>query len=580
MMSKISYILLLSLFVCGTTYAQDDTLRTEEVYIFREYEPTVSDAYKISTFPKIQDKALEAPEIKYSSLVKQVPTSFEVEPIKAARMKGDALNKLSKAYVKAGAGNYTNNLFEAYVNNSRSRKHNVGAYVKHLGSNGGIDDVGYNGFSEESAKVYGKKFLRQHLLEGDINYSREAFHYYGYPNSVYLDGDTHWDDLILDKDYSKQRYSKIGATGRLKSFYKDSAKTNYDIGLNYYNLTDKYGMMENYGILSGEFEHIFTKGSTELSHNEVIRVDASVDYNNYQWSDYSFMYNSVAGSFSNSLIKLNPKIVSAGKKWKLDLGMKLNVDADSSARFHFYPQAHFKYNVLKGLLIPYVGIDGGMQRNNFGSFSSSNPFVLSQLTLANTNKRYELYGGVRGAFSSKIGFNLKASRAEFRNMPLFLSHDTLGLTFAVVYDTVMVTNLGGEISYHNNEKLNLVFRGNYYIYDTKNELAAWHMPNLKLGMTGYYDLKEKIIVRADLYYQSGQTARSFNATDEYLGFGVYSKQLPGYIDANIGLEYRYTKRFSVFLNVNNLVAKKYYRWNNYPGQSINVLGGLTYSFWE
>lgn len=581
-MNKLIYIFIVVLLLPIISIAQDreDTVKTDVVYIHEDYVPTVSDASKIGKEPSIKEKALEAPEIKYSIIKKQEKTSFEIEPIKAARMKGDKLDKLSKAYVKGGVGNYTNNLFEVYVNNSRSRKHAVGVFAKHLGSNGGINDVGYNGFSQQSASVYGKKFLRQHLIEGDFNYNREVVRYYGFPNNIYDENNLIWLDYQNDKDLYKQRFSKIGAQGKVMSFYKDSAKVNYDIDLNYYNLTDKFGVMENYGSIDGKFVKMFSPEWSDFINNEVLTLDASLDYNRYSWADSSFAYNGLGSYTTNGIFKLSPQIVSSGKKWRLDVGMQMNVNMENTASFHFYPKAHLKYNVLKEMLIPYIGIHGGIQRNNFGTFSADNPFVLSQVAIANTNKRYELYGGMRGAISSRIGFNIRASRSEIQNMPLFANHDTLGLTFAVIYDTVQVTNVGGEISYHNAEKLNLVFKGDYFIYDLKNQQAPWHMPNLRVGMTGFYDLKDKIIVRADVFYNSGQTVKSFDSNDEFVGNNTYMKNLKGYVDASIGLEYRYTQKLSLFLNFNNVASTKYYKWNNYPSQSINVIGGLTYSFWE
>jgi hypothetical protein len=580
MKNKFLYILLGLFCFVGGSYAQrDDTLKTDEVYIYREYEPTVSDAFKISSFPSIEDKVIDAPQIKYSTIKKQVPTSFSIEPIKPARMKGDRLTKLSKAYIKAGVGNYTNNMFEAYVNNSRSRKHAVGLHVKHLGSNGGIDDFGYNGFAKQNATVYGKKFLRQHLVEGDVNFDREVVRYYGYPNPDISTAIPKWYDGF-EKSNTKQRFSKVGANGSVKSFYKDSAKVNYDIDLNYYNLTDRFGVMENYAVISGQFVKIFSPEWSDFVNNEVLMLDAYLDYNRYSWADSSFLYTGTEGAATNGIFKLTPQISSSGTKWRLDIGMNMNVNAGSTAQFHFYPKVHLKYNILKDMLIPYVGVDGGLQRNNFGSFSDVNPFVRSEIIVANTNKKYDFYGGVRGAFSSKIGFNLRASRAMYENMPLFVNHDLKGLTFDVVYDTVAVTKLGGEISYHNADKLNIIFKGNYSIYDLKNESAPWHLPNLRVGMIGHYDLKDKIIVKADVFYNSGQAVRTFDPADEDLGGGVYKKTLNGYLDASFGVEYRYTKKLSIFLNVNNVASTKYYKWSNYPSQSVNVLGGLKYSFWE
>jgi hypothetical protein len=56
------------------------------------------------------------------------------------------------------------------------------------------------------------------------------------------------------------------------------------------------------------------------------------------------------------------------------------------------------------------------------------------------------------------------------------------------------------------------------------------------------------------------------------------EDLDGYLDLHLGLEYRYTKRLSAFLDVSNLSASKYERWYRYPVQRGLVLGGLTYAF--
>ena len=47
---------------------------------------------------------------------------------------------------------------------------------------------------------------------------------------------------------------------------------------------------------------------------------------------------------------------------------------------------------------------------------------------------------------------------------------------------------------------------------------------------------------------------------------------------NISAEYRYNKKISGFIQFNNFTAKKYQYWTNFPVQSLNVLGGVTFSF--
>jgi hypothetical protein len=52
------------------------------------------------------------------------------------------------------------------------------------------------------------------------------------------------------------------------------------------------------------------------------------------------------------------------------------------------------------------------------------------------------------------------------------------------------------------------------------------------------------------------------------------KELGFIADANLGLEYRYNKRLSAFIQLNNLASQGYMRWYNYPVQRFQFMGGI------
>jgi outer membrane receptor protein involved in Fe transport len=111
----------------------------------------------------------------------------------------------------------------------------------------------------------------------------------------------------------------------------------------------------------------------------------------------------------------------------------------------------------------------------------------------------------------------------------------------------------------------------------KTEIRAWYKPQVKISVSGNYSIKDKIVVTADLFYIDSQFAKTFE-NNNYTAGKVIAKELNGVVDANIGLEYRYTKKFGFFLNFNNIASQRYSRWYNYPTQRFGVLGGLSYSF--
>jgi outer membrane receptor protein involved in Fe transport len=196
---------------------------------------------------------------------------------------------------------------------------------------------------------------------------------------------------------------------------------------------------------------------------------------------------------------------------------------------------------------------------------------------------------------------MKGSRKRVVNMPLFINRYDLGFdvdvngdinyyrwggnTFNVINDTVDVTTVDAQVSYIVADKINVIARGEYYMYAFQTQPEAWHLPDWKATLSGSYNVKEKIIIKADIFAISERKALVYDSTSTFIGIdeigvSTYVQTLPWMIDINLGIEYRYNKKLSAFVNFNNIAAMNYYQWNKYPSQGFNLLGGLTYSFWE
>jgi hypothetical protein len=385
-----------------------------------------------------------------------------------------------------------------------------------------------------------------------LDYSRNVVHHYGYNTDLFS----------LDKDAIKQRFSFINPRMQLTSHYKDSSKINHDIKLSYYNLTDSYKAAENNVRAEGTFKSYLGK--------ELLTVNSNVDfYNNSNLADTS----------NNTIISLNPNVSSVGNKWKATLGLTAVADINTTNTFHFYPAIDFNYHIIDNIFIPYAGLSGGWTKNSYKSLSDNNPFILSTVTLKSSDEKYRLYGGIRGTLEASTSFNASASYSQISNLPFFVN-DTIQPyknRFDVVYDDVKLLNLHGEIAYQKNEKLRLIMKGDYFKYDTKNELKAWHKPQAEFTFSGNYNLKDKIVAKADIYVIGKQYARIYERNSTGI-METRSKELKGMADINLGLEYRYTKKLSAFINFNNIGAFRYYRWNNYPTQKFNFLVGVSYIF--
>lgn len=539
----------------GQQNAEPDTLKTSVVHT-KKGKRTVSEAKRINDQPQVVSDVPPAPKIEYKAQNQQLDQSFQPDPISAPRMKGVPLPNLYRAYAKVGVGNYGTSMADIFVNSLRSREKHLSARYRHFASSGNLEDVGPNAFSQNRLDLFGKKYYKKHTLGGSFIYDRNVVHFYGF-DPVEFD--------TISKGDVRQRFSRIAGQAELQSFYKDSASINHNVQVKAYNLTDLFDANETNVLVDGRMSRYFNQ--------EQFVLDAGFDYNNYKM---------IGDTQSNGIVFLNPKVVSRGNRWNLTVGLNVMAEFDTESHFHFYPNANFRYKVLGDIIIPYVGITGALNRNSFGTLSKENPFLVSALELRNTNQKYEYFGGVRGAYSSTTSFNFRVAKSKVEDMHFFVG-DTLsevGNRFTIVYDTVTVTHLSGQISHQRSEKLNLLIRGDYFAYDMSSEFEAWQRPNFKLTFTGRYKLNEKLLFEASVFGISGMTARTFNIEDdETYGSGIHGDNLKGVIDVNLGVEYRYTDRLAAFIQLNNLGSVRYNRWHNYPTQRFNVMGGLSYSFW-
>jgi outer membrane receptor protein involved in Fe transport len=289
----------------------------------------------------------------------------------------------------------------------------------------------------------------------------------------------------------------------------------------------------------------------------------------------------------NLLVKPSINIEFKGEKWHLRAGFKMAVENGEDTRFFFFPKAEFKYNVVGNLIVPYLGVTGGAERNSFQTLRQQNPFLYEYAELKTTRTAYDVYLGVRGLISANLSYNISGGYKAVKDMVLFTSNLSTTSTqpyyenvYQPVYDTVNVAHVAAQVNYQRSTKWNVMWRVNYNMYETQREVKAWNLPDFTSDLTLNYNLQEKILVKSSLTFMNSKYVKTSDTAQEELAFGVYGRKIDPIIDFNIGLEYRFTKKVSAFLDVNNILSQNYEVWGNYRVQGLNVLGGVTIAFWD
>ena len=550
-----------------------DTLKSGDVYIVRPYQPRISDAFKLSNNPKVLDTVINInQEAAYKVKDVQADTEFETEPIKPAKMKGEPLSKLYRAYVLLGAGNNLSNRGEFVLNSTRSRKWDYGLKAWHHGSNGNVPDRGASNFSDNSVDLYGKKFFYNKILSANFNYGLNTLHYYGFDKTLFP-------DIVLENELSKgnisNSYQNIAPEVNFKTYFKDSSAINSQINLKFTNYTNRANSIENNVRLDLDLDRYFDNNFAELG--------LFLDYNQFK---FNAEVGGVIPEFANTIFGFKPQITAGQDKWKVTVGIEGNISSDTLTDFYVYPHLYAKYDLVEGLLIPYAGLRGGLERNNYKSLTEANPYLREDPLTNNRINKIEVYGGIRGQFSSNSSYNVTISHKVVDNMPLFIndsaSYGTTSVNnqFRVIYDNIQITQIGAEFGLQKINKFNGLVRADYFIYNLENQKSAWNMPNFKITLSGWYDISDKLVFTADIIAVSTRSAFTLNPTyGTDLGGGVYSKQLDGLVDLNLGIEYLFTKRFTAFIRSYNLANQNYQFYNQYNTQGITFIGGVSYSFW-
>ncbi len=547
-------------FVLTTCAGYGQSVGNNRLIITGGFTPKIKDARKIEQQPQFSDTVYKAPNFNYSIINTRVNTTFHVRPIGAAKMKGERLDKIYKAYLMAGMGTYATPVFEFRYGMGRSRDQRAGIHLKHMSSAGKIKDYIYPGFSDNSVSGYFEKIYKKTRFGADVSYARNVRHYYG----VNIEDTA----LINNADITDETNKQIFNTAAIKlSFSKYKYRKNeayFDYKLGYYYIIDHYGTREN-GVNYSGVNH-WGLNLFKGAKNQRLGFTSKVDF--YNDSDSLHIGNSY-------IIGLKPFYSLNYKMLDAQVGLKADVYSDSVSRIKFFPELKLKLDVIENVLNFVFEMYGGVKKNNFRDISKENPFVNSILPMKMSVNKFTSVLGMQSSISRFLNLELGMRYEKWENAPFYVTDTSVFLKnkFTFVYDDYDLVALNAGLSYHFNKKWNAFFVADYYVYNTVNQLYAWHKPNYDIKLTGSYNLGDRILIDAKLVYTGPSKAPVYDEN------GLVNPQtIKAWFDASLSIEYRYHKRLGIFLNLNNLAATRYYRWYNYPSYGFNLIGGISYIF--
>ncbi|GAO27896.1 TonB-dependent receptor [Geofilum rubicundum] len=580
-------------FVAVTAVAQEDSIDQEEtinqdVRVVREYNPTVSDAFKINEMPEQSDADVPAPDFSYELSGKAMVGTPEVVPLIPAKMAKEPREELYPSYLQGYVGNYNMLGGALRYNLVHNEKFALALKAGHESSMGDIEVMGTEAdadYHETLGGLYMRHFFKRKTLSIDMDFSNLAYRYYGfhtmdatrpylapYPSLEMssIPPQTQGSNLMHD---DQQHQTAFDVTMGLKNQVTGHMETRYDLKMGYSTFGNGTGVKENQFRYTGDFD--FSLGELGL------RLGTAMDHasTNVPVDEMPWLYQ-----FENrqqTLVQMNPALVKTNKNLDLHMGLRFAAEFDDlEDNLYISPDVRANLTVAEGFVAIEGGITGEIKPSTYRSIMEENLYVSPDLNVKTAFHGVRFFLGAKGNFTRSTSFAARMDYNVFHNEHFFVNRQFVpygGMSgepndfsnqFGVDYDDGRMLSVSGEFKMGFSPQLDVLLRGAYYGWDTDSLEHAWHKPKSEVGARMTYKYNESLT----LYVSGNMMGPRYASLPE----GI--EKLDPVYDFNIGANYNHNKRWHFFGEVRNLAASKYYRWYGYPMQGINGRVGLGYSF--
>ncbi len=156
-------------------------------------------------------------------------------------------------------------------------------------------------------------------------------------------------------------------------------------------------------------------------------------------------------------------------------------------------------------------------------------------------------------------------------MPLFVNDTSDGKSFYISNEGRMKNlQIHGDMNYVSQDKFTLTAALDLNTYTgLKDNAKAWHLIPVQVTGSLRWNAFKQVFFKGDIFAFSKVPALLKNNDKIKLKDGV---------DISTGAEFKINKQFSAWLDLNNILNRKYERWNNYPVYGLNVIGGIIVHF--
>ncbi|WP_127120466.1 hypothetical protein [Chryseotalea sanaruensis] len=522
-------------------------LENVEIEIVKERKIALPEAER--KFSKITPHASEpiSPPITYSFKPLNVELPLANLVVKPLKLKKESEPEAKRGYFSAGYGNFASPYLEAYYTSKRSAKQLVGASaIVDVWAKGPVDDRnsgnGIYGFS-----LFGASFGNTFKTDVNLSYNRSFWHFYGYPQDPAIN---------IEAGNIRQHFDRFSLSATIANGSK--SKFVYDLKGGFGYIQDAYAARESDVNLSFSSAYSLKptrKVITNASYQLISRKDVLVEAKPRSLFQAEMLYT------------INPI-----DRLLIDVGFGVAYENDTLDKdFHFYPKAHARYELTKGVLAK-ASLSGQMRSVSLHTLTTENPWLAPNVLIQHTNEAFVLEAGLEAAFAKNFKAEVGASVASLRNLYFYTNDATDQSQFLLSYDDKATEriNFYGIIDHAVSKRSVISLRADWFNYVTDTLSAAWHRPTYKVALQSTYNFFQKLKLSGGVTFLGGMKAYNFAEAK--------AVTLEPAIDFSLRAEYFVSDKLLLFIQGANLLSSDYNLYLNYPVRGAQVRAGFSWSF--
>lgn len=544
MKSEIKFVVVAALLAFTSGAFAQDTTKRRTIDITSTFKPVLREASKLNFEATPVAGDTSRPRLTYNIPAENLMFAYQPAELKPVTLATDSLTDWGYSnFIKVGFGNVHQPYVKAGFSFGDGENSFINIFADHYTSKG---DLAFqkNSLSKVGATLTYKTPKNLEWNAG-VGFSSDDYFLYGFRP----------DTLKYTKEQLRQRFQTIEGRVSLRNI----VPTNF--GLSYQPSARVSVFSDNRDPKSSEANSVV---SLPVQKN----FGKSTAFNLGLTADLTSYRNKAISNKSeiNNIYMISPTVLLKTPNLFLHAGI---IPSWDQGTFHMLPNAMADITTNDQRFTLQLGWIGYYNKGSYQRFASINPWLARPDSLLNTRVQ-EGYVGFKGSLGDHLSYSAKVGYQQHRNIPLFVNDAGDGKTFVILYeDKLSMIQTHAEAEYRVGEKFSAKGVFNWNIFKIDEYDKPWGMIPLELTTILRWQVMRDLFLRADLWAWDGARYRISNGE---------SRKGEGAFDMNAGAEFKVSRNFSVWLQMNNLFNNRYERWNQYESFGFNILGGIVYSF--